>query len=509
MKLVECVPNFSEGKRKEIVDEIVNAISYRQEIMVLDIEMDPNHNRSVITFVSPIEFAVEAAFRGIKKASELIDMDQHKGEHPRFGAADVVPFVPLFDTTMEECVELANRLGERVGNELKIPVYLYEHAAKIPERKELPNIRNENFQYEQLKEHIKEEKWKPDYGPQEIGKAGATIIGAREFLIAFNVNLNTNDLDVAKKIARSVREKSGGLKNVRALGFQLKDKNQVQVSMNLINYKQTGMYKAFELVRLEAERRGVLISNSEIVGMIPLDSLRRTVNFYLRLNNFKNDQILEYKLLRKGNLVNDKGINQFLDELSSPSPAPGGGAASALVGAVAASLSSMVANLTIGKKKYAEYEEEMKNIVKQANELKNRLLKLMEEDEKAFNEIMDALKLPKNTPEEERIRKERIQESTKRASIVPITTAKLCLDVMRLSRVVTEKGNRNAITDGVCSAYFAYSAMKGAIMNVLINLKNIEDKNFVDNMKNEINILLKEGDEILKYVENKSLEVIS
>ncbi len=509
MKLIECVPNFSEGRRKEVVDEIVNSITFRSEVMILDIEMDPDHNRSVITFVSPIEYAVEAAFRGIKRASELIDMDNHKGAHPRFGASDVIPFIPLFETTMEECVELANQLGERVGNELKIPVYLYEYAAKRPDRKDLPNIRNEKFQYEQLKEHIKEEKWKPDYGPQEIGRAGATIIGAREFLIAFNVDLRTEDIEIARKIARSVRERSGGLKNVRALGFELKDKNQVQVSMNLVNYKQTGIYKAFELVKLEARRRGVLISNSEIVGMIPIDALRRTMNHYLRLENFRNDQILEYKLLKKGMLGNDKGINQFLDELASPSPAPGGGAASALVGSVAAALSSMVANLTIGKKRYAEYEEEMKNIVREANILRSKLMKLMEDDEKAFNEIMEALKLPKNTPELEKLRKNKIEEATKKASIVPMNTAQLCLEVLKLSKVVTEKGNRNAITDGACSAYFAHSAMMGAIMNVMINLKSIQDRDFVENMKSNIERMKKEADEILEYVNKITLEVIS
>ncbi len=297
MKLVECVPNFSEGRDKEVVNQIADAIKINEHVKILDIEMDPDHNRSVITFVSPVEYAVEAAFNGIKKASELIDMDKHKGAHPRFGAADVVPFVPIFDTTMEECVKLAWELGERVGNELKIPVYLYEKAAKVEWRRNLADIRNESFQYEQLKEHIKEDKWKPDFGPSEVGKAGATIIGAREFLIAFNVNLNTNDVKIAKNIAKSIREKTGSFKNVRALGFELKERNMVQVSMNLLNYKETPIYRVYEAIKLEAEKYGVTVAEAEVVGLVPLDALVDALKVYMRLRSFKSDQVFENKLL--------------------------------------------------------------------------------------------------------------------------------------------------------------------------------------------------------------------
>ncbi|MDP7976630.1 MAG: glutamate formimidoyltransferase [TACK group archaeon] len=297
MKLVECVPNFSEGKNKEIVDQIANAIKINERVKVLDVEMDPDHNRSVITFVSPVEYAVEAAFNGIKKAAELIDMNKHRGAHPRFGAADVVPFVPIFDTTMEECVKLAWQLGERVGNELKIPVYLYEKAAKVEWRRNLADIRNESFQYEQLKEHIKEEKWKPDFGPSEVGKAGATIIGAREFLIAFNVNLNTSDVKIAKSIAKSIREKTGSFKNVRALGFELKERNMVQVSMNLLNYKETPIYRVYEAIKLEAEKYGVTVAEAEVVGLVPLDALVDALKVYMKLRGFRSDQVFENKLL--------------------------------------------------------------------------------------------------------------------------------------------------------------------------------------------------------------------
>jgi glutamate formiminotransferase len=297
MKLVECVPNFSEGRDKSVVNQIAEAIKVNDHVKILDVEMDPDHNRSVITFVSPVEYAVDAAFSGIKKAAELINMEKHKGAHPRFGAADVVPFVPLFDTTMEECVKLAWQLGERVGKELKIPVYLYEKAAKVEWRKNLADIRNESFQYEQLKEHIKEEKWKPDFGPSEVGTAGATIIGAREFLIAFNVNLNTTDVSIAKKIAKSVREKTGSFKNVRALGFELKERNMVQVSINLLNYKETPIYRVFEAIKMEAESYGVSVVEAEIVGLVPLDALVDALRVYMKLRSFKSDQVFENKLL--------------------------------------------------------------------------------------------------------------------------------------------------------------------------------------------------------------------
>jgi glutamate formiminotransferase len=297
MKLVECVPNFSEGRDKSVVNQIAEAIKVNDHVKILDVEMDPDHNRSVITFVSPVEYAVDAAFSGIKKAAELINMEKHKGAHPRFGAADVVPFVPLFDTTMEECVKLAWQLGERVGKELKIPVYLYEKAAKVEWRKNLADIRNESFQYEQLKEHIKEEKWKPDFGPSEVGTAGATIIGAREFLIAFNVNLNTTDVSIAKKIAKSIREKTGSFKNVRALGFELKERNMVQVSMNLLNYKETPIYRVFEAIKMEAESYGVSVVEAEIVGLVPLDALVDALRVYMKLRSFKSDQVFENKLL--------------------------------------------------------------------------------------------------------------------------------------------------------------------------------------------------------------------
>ena len=252
MKLVECVPNFSEGRNKSVVDQIVNAISKVPTVKILDVEMDENHNRSVITFLTDASNAVEAAFNGIKKASELIDLDHHRGEHPRFGASDVIPFIPISNVTMKECVDLALKLGKRVGEELGIPVYMYGEAAQLESRRNLENIRTKTFQYEQLKEAITLEQWKPDFGPQRLTPAGASIIGARDFLIAYNVNLNSTDLETGKKIARALRARDGGLTFVKALAFFLQDKNKVQISMNLTNFRKTPIYRAYELVRLEA-----------------------------------------------------------------------------------------------------------------------------------------------------------------------------------------------------------------------------------------------------------------
>ena len=296
MKIVELVPNFSEGRDLTKIEQIKNAMTFSKNIKVLNVESDPNHNRCVITLVSPQELAVEACFRGVKKAKELIDLNVHRGEHPRFGAADVIPFIPLEESTIEECITLSRTLGNRVGTELNIPVYMYEKAAFREDRRNLAEIRSQNFQYEQLKESIKEDKWKPDFGPTEIGSAGASIIGARDFLIAFNVNLATTDLKIAKKVAKTVREKDGGLKYVKALGFELKDRGMVQVSMNLVNFKETPIHKAYELVKLEAEKNGVKVYSSEIVGLVPLEALVQVSDFYLKLENFSIEQVLEKKL---------------------------------------------------------------------------------------------------------------------------------------------------------------------------------------------------------------------
>ena len=296
MKIVECVPNFSEGRDREKVEAITREIAYDENVKILDMEMDASHNRSVVTFTCEPKYAVEAAFRGIKKASELIDMDSHQGEHPRFGASDVIPFIPVSDVSLKECVELANMLGKRVGQELNIPVFLYSEAAVSEKRKNLENIRNKNFQYEQLKGEIGKGEYIPDFGPLELSKAGASIIGARDFLVAYNVNLRSQDMEVGKKIAKALRAKDGGLSFVKALAFYLEDKKCVQISMNLTNYKKTPVYRAYEMVKLEASRYGIEVSESEVIGLIPMDALIESSRFYMRMNNFKSNQIFEKKV---------------------------------------------------------------------------------------------------------------------------------------------------------------------------------------------------------------------
>lgn len=296
MKTVECVPNFSEGRNRDKVDQIVNAITSVDGVKLLDMEMDENHNRSVVSFVVDMEHAVDAAFAGISKAAELIDLNRHSGEHPRFGASDVIPFIPLTGTTMEDCIKLSRELGERVGEELSIPVYMYGEASLQESRRNLENIRSKSFQFEELKLSIGQDKWKPDYGPQEVGSAGASIIGTRDFLIAYNINLNTQNMSIGKKIARALRARDGGFTFVKALAFFLEDKKMVQISMNLTNYRKTPIHRVFELVKLEASRYGVSVVESEVVGLVPQEALMESAKFYLQLNGFKLDQILEKKI---------------------------------------------------------------------------------------------------------------------------------------------------------------------------------------------------------------------
>ncbi|MFG1415907.1 MAG: glutamate formimidoyltransferase [Thermoplasmataceae archaeon] len=297
MQLVECVPNFSEGKNKEIVDEIVAAIRSIDGVKILDQEMDPDHNRSVVSFIAAPDQARRAAFEGIRTASKLIDMRKHHGEHPRFGASDVIPFIPISDVTMKDCIEISRKLGEQVGVELNIPVYMYGNSALLESRKNLEDIRNKNFQFEELSKSIGEAKWKPDYGPSAVGSAGASIIGSREALIAYNVNLNTTNLEIGKKIARALRAKDGGLTFVKSLAFFIKEKNMVQISMNLTNFSKTPVYRAFELVRLEALRYGVTVAESEVVGLIPMEAIVEASRYYLQLNSFKSNQILEVRMM--------------------------------------------------------------------------------------------------------------------------------------------------------------------------------------------------------------------
>src|SRR5438105_2580519 len=355
-RIVECVPNFSEGRRREVVDELVQTIGSVPGVTLLGHEMDADHNRSVLTFAGEPEPVVEAAVRVAKRASELIDLRQHRGEHPRMGATDVIPFVPVEGVTLDDCAELARIAGKRIGDELQIPVFLYEAAASRPERKNLADVRRGEF--EGLCEAIGADAARaPDFGPYRIHpSAGATAVGARKFLVAFNANLTKGDVRVAKAIAKSIREQSGGLKNVRALGFSIEGGRRAQVSMNLVNTEATPIHRVLALVRAEAARHGAAIAGCEVVGLIPEAAMLDAAEHALQLENFRRDQVLELRLKRPP-LTDAVPIGAFLDRVAEASPTPGGGTAAAVAGALAAALASMVANLTLGKKKYAMSQE--------------------------------------------------------------------------------------------------------------------------------------------------------
>ncbi len=481
-KIVECVPNFSEGRNREVVDAIVDSIVSGGNVRLIDREMDADHNRSVITFVGEPEECLNAAFAGVKKAAELIDLNTHKGEHPRIGATDVVPFIPVKDVTMEECVELANKLGKRIADELSIPVYLYEEAATKPSRKNLANIRK--GQFEGLKTAIESDpERKPDFGEAKIHPtAGATVVGARYYLIAFNVNLRTDDLSVAKKIAKSIRFKNGGFRYIKAMGFAIKERGIVQVSMNMTNYQKTSLYHAFEFIKREAERYGVLIAGSELVGLTPMEAIIDVADYYLRFENPIKEQILENKIWE------DEGIlpKGFLSALSSNSPAPGGGSVAALNAAQAAALAEMVARLTVGKKKYIEYSDEMKEIIGKASSLRQLFTDRIQKDIDAFNEVMKAYKMPKETEEEKAARREAIKEATIKAIDSPMEIVNNTLEMFEILEKLSLHGNTNAISDVGVAALNMKTAFESAAYNVYINFIPSLDDVYKNEIKEKI-----------------------
>jgi len=535
-KIVECVPNFSEGRNMKIIEEIANEIKDTKNVYLLDVDPGEATNRTVITFVGAPEAVAEAAFKAIKKASELIDMRAHKGAHPRMGATDVVPFVPVKGANMEDCVRLAEELGQRVGEELGIPVYLYEYAAKEEYRRNLADIRE--GEYEALPEKLTDKKWKPDFGPAEwnesVAKTGATVIGARDFLIAYNVNLNTTDKKLANKVAKVIREKGykkkmpdgtkqqipGRLKFVKAIGWYIDEYKRAQISINLTNFHETPLWKVFETAEEEANKIGLRVTGSEIVGLIPLEAMLGVGKHFLEkqgkstaiperdivheailslgLNEVAEfdpeEKIIEYKIEKMGSrkkLV-DLTLRDFADELSRDSPAPGGGSVAAFVGSLGASLSSMVSNLTYGKKKYKDSWEDMLKVGVKAQELKDKFLELIDKDTEAFDAFMAAFRLPKKTEEEKRLRELEIEKATKKAIEVPLSTLRLTPDIIKLSEILTEKGNKNAISDAGVAALSAYTAAYGAYLNVLINLSELSDEEYKKKTMEEADSLLKE-----------------
>jgi glutamate formiminotransferase/formiminotetrahydrofolate cyclodeaminase len=471
--IVECIPNFSEARRPEVVDAILAAVTSVAEARLLDHSSDLDHNRSVLTFAGPPQAVEEAAFRGIQTAAELIDLNQHQGEHPRIGATDVVPFVPISGVSMDDCVAMAKHLGQRVGDELDIPVYLYECAAMRPERTNLENIRR--GEYEALKKEmgVKPER-DPDYGPKKVGPAGATVIGARDPLIAYNVYLTTDDVDIAKKVAKAVRHSSGGMRYVKGLGMLVE--GRAQVSMNLTNFRQTPVARVVEMIRREAARYGVGIHHSELIGLIPQEALAEAAAWHLQLDGFQMDQILEQRLYATAPSGATLATVTFLDDLAAGTPTPGGGSAAAYAAAMGAGLLSMVARLTIGKKKYAEVEAQMQTALEKAESLRADLTATVDEDAAAFEAVMSAFKLPKETAKQEKARSKAIGSATLRAAQIPLEVARKATHVIELAKEVTEQGNLNAVSDVASGAAMARAALTSAGYNVRINLASLEDK---------------------------------
>jgi glutamate formiminotransferase/formiminotetrahydrofolate cyclodeaminase len=473
MKLVECVPNFSEGRRPEIVARIRDAIAAVTGVHMLDVSSDQSHNRTVITFVVPVESAVDAAFAGIQAAREHIDLTKHKGEHPRMGAADVVPFIPLEGSTMEDCIVLARALGERVGRALEIPVFLYERAATRPDRENLADVRRGEF--EGLRDEIGTNPNRdPDFGPKRIHPtAGAVAIGARPFLVAYNVYLGpAANVAVAKEVAKAVRGSSGGLRYVKGLGLEVD--GQAQVSMNLVDTERTPLFRAFDTVKMEAEARGVSPTWSEIVGLVPERALFDTAARHIQLRDFNPDIVLERKV--RAAVGGGESLGGFVAAVAAPTAAPGGGSVAAHAGALGAALAQMVAGLTIGKKKYASVEAEMKEIALQAAALVTELTALVKRDAEAYSQVMAAYKMPGENESDAATKKQAVDAALLGAAEVPLETARACVRVLELSAAVAARGNPNAVSDAGVAALLAEAACRGAIYNVRINVGALENK---------------------------------
>jgi glutamate formiminotransferase/formiminotetrahydrofolate cyclodeaminase len=472
MKMIECVPNFSEGRRPEVITAIRDAIAAIPGVAMLDISSDPSHNRTVVTFAAPAEYAVRAAFAGIARGQELIDLTSHTGEHPRIGATDVCPFIPLEGATMDDCVALARALGAKVGAELGIPVFLYERAATRPDRTNLADIRRGEF--EKARDEIGSNPDRvPDFGPNKIHPtAGATVIGARPFLVAYNVYLGpAANLAVAKEVAKAVRASSGGLPAVKGLGLEVD--GQAQVSMNLTDTDTTPIWRAYDAVKLEAGKRGVSPTWSEIVGLVPQRALFETAAHHIQLKGFSNDMILEHKVREAAS--GGESVSGFVASVASSAPVPGGGSVVAHVGSLAAALAEMVAGLTIGRKKYVAVDAEMKELAAHAVTLGARLSALVKEDADSYTLVSAAYKLLKDTPEQTTARDAAIQAALMKAAEVPLETARACVAVAKLAATCAQKGNSNAVSDAGVAALLAEASCKGAAYNVRINVSSMKD----------------------------------
>ena len=528
--LIECVPNFSEGRDLDAIRQITDAIESVEGVSLLDVDPGASTNRTVVTFVGNPEAAVEAAFQGIKKAAELIDMRRHKGAHPRMGATDVCPFIPVSNVSWEEVVECANRLGKRVGEELNIPVYLYEKAAKSQARSNLSVIRA--GEYEGFLEKIKQPEWKPDFGPSVFNeKSGATVIGVRDFLVAYNVNLNTKSVRRANSVAFDIREQGriktddgtpygkpvldssgepvrvlGMLKHVKAIGWFVKEYGIAQVSMNLTNIEETPLHAAFDACCEAASNRGLRVTGSEIVGMVPKKCLVDAGRYFLRKQKWSEgaseeelidlairsmglgelkpfdpkEKVIEFKIesaAAKRSLVK-MDLRQFCNETLSDSPAPGGGSVAALMGALGASLGGMVANLSAGKRGWDDKLSYFSNWAVKAQQLKDELLALVDEDTAAFNRVVDAFALPKDSADEKKARSTAIEEATKHAAEIPLKVMEAASKSYEMLSEMAEKGNPASISDVGVGILAVRACIGGAAMNVRINLGQLKDEKF-------------------------------
>lgn len=549
-QLIECVPNFSEGRDLNIIRQITERIESVEGIKLLNVDPGNATNRTVVTFVGEPEAVVEAAFRGIEKAAELIDMSKHKGEHPRMGATDVCPLIPISGITMEETVFYAKKLAEKVGKQLNLPVYLYEAAQSNPARKNLSIIRA--GEYEGYFTKIKQAEWKPDFGPAEYSaKSGATVIGARDFLVAYNANLNTTSVRRANSVAFDIRENGRKIKNekgedvvqpgtcksVKAIGWFIEEYGIAQVSMNLTNINITPLHIAFDECVKSAYNRGMRVTGSELVGLVPLKSLTDAGKYFLEKQNrstgvsekelvriaikslgldelspFKpEERIIEYQLKDKSDerLVSMSLID-FADETASESPAPGGGSVSAYIGALGISLATMVANLSSHKKGWDDRWKEFSEWADKGQVIKKNLIALVDEDTRAFNQIMNAFGLPKGTDQEKASRSEAIQAATLNAIEVPLKTMKICLESMTVIKELVKEGNPNSVTDAGVGALCARSAVIGAYLNVKVNGSGLKDKAYMEKTMKEAEALKAAAEnmekEILQIVDNKISE---
>ncbi len=546
-KIVECVPNFSEGRNDSIIKEITDVIEDTNDVMLLDVDPGAATNRTVVTFIGSPEAVKEAAFRAIKKASEVIEMSTQKGEHPRMGATDVCPFIPVSGVSMDDCVQIAREVAERVGEELKIPIYLYEEAATKPERKNLATIRQ--GEYEGLAEKLKDPEWQPDFGPNIFNpKSGATNIGAREFLIAYNINLNTRDKKLANEIALNLRERGrakrdkdgkivrgadgkaikvpGRLKSVKGVGWYIEEYQTAQVSYNLTNCKITPVHITFEESCKEAEKLGLRVTGSELVGLIPLQAMLDAGKYFLArqgkstgvpdqeiiqcaikslglddLSECDPDQkIIEYRFRAKHGKLASMGLHEFADLLSTETPSPGGGSVAALAGALASSLAAMVANLTFGNKKYKPEWEKMEKLAVSGQQIKKQLLAAIDDDTDAFNSIMAANRLPKKTEENREARTREIEAATQQATLIPLKVMELSLEAMKLCKPAARLGNINAVSDVGVGALMANSAVMGAFLNVKINLPGITDEKFKHKVLQKAQTIRTEADMLQKEI---------